>query len=52
VFAWEFEGDYYDTGTIPGYLRSNLALALKRDDLRESMLAVIREMVDASEVSG
>jgi UTP--glucose-1-phosphate uridylyltransferase len=52
VVAWEFEGDYYDTGTIPGYLRSNLALALKRDDLRESMLAVIREMVDASEVSG
>jgi UTP--glucose-1-phosphate uridylyltransferase len=52
VVAWEFEGDYYDTGTVPGYLRANLALALKRDDLRESMLAVIREMVDASEVSG
>jgi UTP-glucose-1-phosphate uridylyltransferase len=52
VVAWEFEGDYYDTGTVPGYLRANLALALKRDDLRESMLAVIREMVDASEVAG
>jgi UTP--glucose-1-phosphate uridylyltransferase len=52
VVAWEFEGDYYDTGTVPGYLRSNLALALKRDDLRESMLAVIRELVDASEVAG
>jgi UTP--glucose-1-phosphate uridylyltransferase len=52
VVAWEFEGDYYDTGTLPGYLRANLALALKRDDLRESMLAVIRELVDASEVAG
>jgi UTP--glucose-1-phosphate uridylyltransferase len=52
VVAWEFEGDYYDTGTLPGYLRANLALALKRDDLRESMLAVVRELVDASEVAG
>ncbi|MDQ6741472.1 MAG: UTP--glucose-1-phosphate uridylyltransferase [Candidatus Dormibacteraeota bacterium] len=52
VVAWEFEGDYYDTGTVPGYLRANLALALKRDDLRESMLAVVRELVDASEVAG
>jgi UTP--glucose-1-phosphate uridylyltransferase len=50
VVAWEFEGDYYDTGTVPGYLRANLALALKREDLRESMLAVFRELVDASEV--
>src|SRR2546429_531110 len=27
VVAYEFEGDYYDTGTIPGYLKANLALA-------------------------
>jgi UTP--glucose-1-phosphate uridylyltransferase len=52
VVAWEFEGDYYDTGTVQGYLRSNLALALQRDDLREQMLAVVRELVDASEVGG
>src|SRR6266566_401601 len=24
VVALEFEGDYYDTGTVPGYLRANL----------------------------
>jgi UTP--glucose-1-phosphate uridylyltransferase len=52
VVAWEFEGDYYDTGTVQGYLRSNLALALQRDDLREPMLAVVRELVGASEVGG
>jgi UTP--glucose-1-phosphate uridylyltransferase len=52
VVAWEFEGDYYDTGTVQGYLRSNLALALKRDDLREQMLAVVRELVGASKVGG
>jgi UTP--glucose-1-phosphate uridylyltransferase len=51
VFACEFEGDYYDTGTVPGYLRANLALALKRPDLREAMLGVIRELVSAGELS-
>jgi len=30
VVAYEFEGDYYDTGTVPGYLRANLMLAMKR----------------------
>jgi UTP--glucose-1-phosphate uridylyltransferase len=51
VVAYEFEGDYYDTGTVPGYLRANLALALKRPDLREAMLGVVRELVDASEIT-
>jgi UTP--glucose-1-phosphate uridylyltransferase len=51
VVAFEVEGDYYDTGTVPGYLKANLALALKRDDLRESMLAVFRELGDPSEVA-
>ena len=50
VVAYEFAGDYYDTGTIPGYLKANLALALKRDDLRESILAVFRELADPSKV--
>jgi UTP--glucose-1-phosphate uridylyltransferase len=51
VVAYEFEGDYYDTGTVPGYLRANLALALKRPDLREAMLGVVRELIDASEIT-
>ena len=38
MVALEFEGDYYDTGTVPGYLRANLMLAMKRDGLRESSL--------------
>jgi UTP--glucose-1-phosphate uridylyltransferase len=50
VVALEFTGEYYDTGTIPGYLKANLALALKRDDLREELLHVIRDMVDAEEL--
>jgi UTP--glucose-1-phosphate uridylyltransferase len=51
VVACEFEGEYYDTGTVPGYLRANLALALKRPDLREAMLGVVRELIDASEIA-
>jgi UTP--glucose-1-phosphate uridylyltransferase len=51
VFACEFEGDYYDTGTVPGYLRANLALALRRPDLREAMLGVVRELIDPSEIT-
>ena len=51
VVALEFEGEYYDTGTIPGYLKANLALALQREDLREDLLDVIRTMVDRDELS-
>jgi UTP--glucose-1-phosphate uridylyltransferase len=45
VVALEFEGDYYDTGEIPGYLLANITLALRRPDLREILLPVIRRLV-------
>ena len=48
VVAVEFEGDYYDTGTVPGYLRANLTLAMKREGLREELLPVLRELLDGS----
>jgi UTP--glucose-1-phosphate uridylyltransferase len=47
VVALEFEGDYYDTGTVPGYLRANLMLAMKRDGLREELAPLLRELLDA-----
>ena len=46
VVAVEFEGDYYDTGEIPGYLRANISLALKRDDLREQLMPFLRSLID------
>jgi UTP--glucose-1-phosphate uridylyltransferase len=46
VVALEFEGDYYDTGTVPGYLRANLTLAMKRDGLREQLAPLLRELLD------
>jgi UTP--glucose-1-phosphate uridylyltransferase len=49
VVAVEFEGDYYDTGTIPGYLKANLALALQREDLRAELEPLLRELLSAAE---
>lgn len=48
VVAYEFEGDYYDTGTVPGYLRANLMLAMKRDGLREELAPLLRELLEGS----
>jgi UTP--glucose-1-phosphate uridylyltransferase len=44
VAALDFEGDYYDLGTVPGYLKANIALGLRRPDLREDLLALVREL--------
>ena len=48
VVALEFEGDYYDTGTVPGYLRANLMLAMKREGLREELAPLLRELLQPS----
>ena len=47
VVGVEFEGDYYDTGTVPGYIRANLMLAMKREGLREELLPLIQELRDS-----
>ena len=47
VVALEFEGDYYDTGTVPGYLRANLMMAMKREELREELAPLLRELLGA-----
>jgi UTP--glucose-1-phosphate uridylyltransferase len=46
VVALEFDGDYYDTGTVPGYLRANLTLAMRREDLREELGPVLRDLLN------
>lgn len=35
VYARRIEGTYYDTGSVVGYLRANVELALKRPDIRK-----------------
>ncbi len=48
VVGIESEGDYYDTGTIPGYLRANLTLAMKREGLREELVPLLEELLEAA----
>jgi UTP--glucose-1-phosphate uridylyltransferase len=45
VLALEFEGDYYDTGTVAGYLRANLTLAMRREGLREELAPLLKELL-------
>jgi UTP--glucose-1-phosphate uridylyltransferase len=45
VVALEFEGDYYDTGTVAGYLRANLTMAMKREELRDELEPLLRELL-------
>lgn len=48
VVAYEFEGDYFDTGTVPGYLRANLMMAMRQDGLREELAPLLRELLESS----
>jgi UTP--glucose-1-phosphate uridylyltransferase len=44
VVAFEFEGDYYDTGTVAGYLRANLTMAMKHEELRAELAPLVKEL--------
>jgi UTP--glucose-1-phosphate uridylyltransferase len=44
LLGYRFEGDRYDAGDRFGYLKANIAFALKRPDLREPLLAYLREV--------
>ncbi|GEJ56973.1 UTP--glucose-1-phosphate uridylyltransferase GalU [Anaeromyxobacter diazotrophicus] len=45
LLGYRFEGDRYDAGDRFGYLKANVAFALKRPDLRQPLLAWLREVV-------
>ncbi len=44
-FGFQFSGRRYDCGSKLGFLQANLALALKRDDLRESIKNWLKEIL-------
>jgi UTP--glucose-1-phosphate uridylyltransferase len=44
LLGYRFEGDRYDAGDRFGYLKANVAFALKRPDLREPLLGWLREV--------
>jgi UTP--glucose-1-phosphate uridylyltransferase len=44
LVGYRFEGDRYDAGDRFGYLKANIAFGLKRPELREPLLAYLREV--------
>ncbi len=45
LLGYRFEGERYDAGDRFGYLKANVAFALKRPELRGPLLAFLREVV-------
>jgi len=46
LYGVVIDGERHDAGDKLGYLRANLAYALKRDELRAPLLAMFRELLD------
>lgn len=42
VYALEFEGERYDAGDKLGFLKANVSLALKREDLRDDFVEFLK----------
>jgi UTP--glucose-1-phosphate uridylyltransferase len=45
LIGYKFEGQRYDAGDKLGYVKANVAYALKREDLRGPLLAWLAELV-------
>jgi UTP--glucose-1-phosphate uridylyltransferase len=46
LYACELEGTRYDTGTPPGWLKANVALALKRKDIGPEFRGYLKKLLD------
>ncbi|MBI3181753.1 MAG: UTP--glucose-1-phosphate uridylyltransferase GalU [Myxococcales bacterium] len=49
LIGYQFEGRRYDAGDKVGYLKANIAYALKRKDMRGPLLAYLRQVVEEAE---
>ena len=47
VVALEFEGDYFDVGTIAGWLKTSIALARAREEFREEIDSYLHGLLQA-----
>ncbi len=43
-YAYEFEGKKLDAGEVSGYLKANIELGLKRDNLRDDLIKFIKDL--------
>ena len=51
VLGLEFEGTYFDVGTVGGFLKTSIAFALERPGLRDELLGYIRSLDGAKPAS-
>jgi UTP-glucose-1-phosphate uridylyltransferase len=47
VVALEFEGDYFDVGTIAGWLKSSIALGRARPEFRDDIEAYLHKLLES-----
>jgi UTP--glucose-1-phosphate uridylyltransferase len=47
VVALEFEGDYFDVGTIAGWLKTSIALGRARPEFRDDIDAYLRKLLES-----
>ncbi|SDJ60631.1 UTP--glucose-1-phosphate uridylyltransferase GalU [Salimicrobium halophilum] len=45
VYGYEFEGERYDVGDQLGFIETTIALALEREDMREEVLKMMKDIV-------
>jgi UTP--glucose-1-phosphate uridylyltransferase len=45
IYAYEFEGMRYDTGTPLGWLKATIAFALRRPDIRQDLKEYLRQLL-------
>ncbi len=45
IYAYKVENKVYDTGNPKDYLRTVIEFALKREDIREEMLSLLKELL-------
>ena len=46
VYGYEFEGDRYDVGDQIGFIKTTLAIAMEREEMREDVLHHMREIIE------
>lgn len=48
LLGYKFEGERYDAGDKVGYVRANVAFALKRPELQKPLMAWLKQVVEAA----
>jgi UDP-glucose pyrophosphorylase (EC 2.7.7.9) len=45
IYGYEIQGDYYDAGTIPGWLQATMALALKHPEIGPELRSYLHRLL-------